>query len=361
MYLTEKEIMSQHLALKKTREYMNGQRQELQAFFGRYPQHRFVFLGCGSSFMLAKSAQCMFGACADTSAYALAGGDYLVHPDYYKEMMQDSILVTVSRSGQTSEIVRSAAHIKERYGIPILSISMKDQNDIMPYSHMDLTMDWCYDQSVCQTRTVTNLYLALAMLLGFYRGDDQLLADLAAAVDANEEYTRRYRPVLKEIAAKNWDHAVVLADGPLNGLGEEGALAFTEIAMVPGQCFHLLDYRHGPMVLNGEHTLTVVFVQPKEGTLQADLIRDLQQRGGTLVTVSASEEPDRKEELPGVDANVEIGGYTGWIASGISFIFVCQILAFEKAMALGQNPDKPKGLDAFITLNGGNEETAGTE
>ena len=80
-----------------------------------------------------------------------------------------------------------------------------------------------------------------------------------------------------------------------------------------------------------------------------------------IVYPALPEEPDRKEELPGVDANVDIGGYTGWIASGISFIFVCQILAYEKAMALGQNPDKPKGLDAFITLNGGNEETAGTE
>lgn len=350
MYLTENEIMSQHLALKKTWEYITGRRGDLTNFFSRYPQRRFVFLGCGSSYMLAKSARCMFGACAGTTANAVAGGDYLVHPEYYKEMMQESILITLSRSGQTSEIVRSAAHIKERYGIPVLSISMKDQNDIMPYSDVDLTMDWCYDQSVCQTRTVTNLYLALAMLLGFYRQEDQLLADLARVVDENEEYTRRYRPVLKETAAKNWDHAVVLADGPLHGLGEEGALAFTEIAMVPGQCFHLLDYRHGPMVLNGEHTLTIVLVQAGEEKLQKDLIQDLQRHGGTVVTVAASEGTDLQDNLPGVDVNVEIGGDISWIARGIPFIFVCQILAFEKAMVLGKNPDEPKGLDAFITL-----------
>ena len=127
--------------------------------------------------------------------------------------MQESILITLSRSGQTSEIVRSAAHIKERYGIPVLSISMKDQNDIMPYSDVDLTMDWCYDQSVCQTRTVTNLYLALAMLLGFYRQEDQLLADLARVVDENEEYTRRYRPVLKAVS---YTHLFLynIPDGP---------------------------------------------------------------------------------------------------------------------------------------------------
>ena len=351
MYLTENEIMSQHLALKKTWEYMTGRRKALENFFSRYPLRRFVFLGCGSSYMLAKSAQCMFGACAGTTANAVAGGDYLIHPEYYKELMRDSILVTLSRSGQTTEIVRSAAHIKEQYGIPVLSISMKDQNDIMPYSDADLTMDWCYDQSVCQTRTVTNLYLALSMLLGYYRQDDQLLADLAAVVDANECYTRQYRPVLKETAAKNWDHAVVLADGPLHGLGEEGALAFTEIAMVPGQCFHLLDYRHGPMVLNGEQTLTIVFVQDGKEKLQKDLIQELLRHGGTVVTVSAPKRPDLKEDLPGVEVNVKIDGDISWIANGIPFIFVCQILAFEKAMVLGGNPDEPKGLDAFITLN----------
>lgn len=36
------------------------------------------------------------------------------------------------------------------------------------------------------------------------------------------------------------------------GIAEEGALAFTEIAMLTGRYFHLLDYRHGPIVISGE-------------------------------------------------------------------------------------------------------------
>lgn len=48
-----------------------------------------------------------------------------------------------------------------------------------------------------------------------------------------------------EIANLDWDNVVVLADGPICGIAEEGALAFTEISMLTGRYFHLLDYRHG--------------------------------------------------------------------------------------------------------------------
>ena len=35
---------------------------------------------------------------------------------------------------------------------------------------------------------------------------------------------------------------------------------------------------------------------------------------------------------------------------GILFIYVAQMTALLKAIALGGNPDQPKGLDAYISL-----------
>ena len=280
-----------------------------------------------------------------TDAAAIAGGDYLVNPKPYEELMKKSILVVLSRSGKTTEVVRDVKNIKERFSTPVISISMMDQNDVMPFSDLDLTLDWCYDKSVCQTRTVTNLYASLLLLAAFYADDEQLCADTLRAAQMNEAYKISYRPKLEDIAGKDWEDALVLADGPVEGIAEEGALAFTEIAMIPGKYFHMLDFRHGPMVLFTRRSLAIILVQPGREALQEAMIEDLKQKGGTIITVS-----DREGNPYGADLHVTLpdpGRFEVW---GIYFIFVMQMTAYAKALVRGTNPDAPTGLDAYITL-----------
>lgn len=345
MYLTEKEIMMQHEALRSTYDYMIGRKEEIMEFLQENSQRKFNFIGCGSSFMLSKSGQKLFGASKNSTANAIAGGDYLVNPDYYQEMINDSIVVSLSRSGKTSEIVRGIEQMKERTNCKVISFSMQDENDIMPFSDLDFTMDWCYDRSVCQTRTVTNLYLAMTMLYAFYQQDTELLNILEKTVSGNESFKEIIRPLLKTVAAKDWENVVVLADGPVAGLAEEGALAFTEICMISGCFFHMLDYRHGPMVLNNEKTLTIMLLQSCEEVLQANMVEDMKKRKGTIVTVS-----DQTENPYGVDLHISLNGLQNQIAAGIPFVNIMQILAYEKAIVRGTNPDQPTGLDAYITL-----------
>lgn len=129
-----------------------------------------------------------------------------------------------------------------------------------------------------------------------------------------------------------------LADGPVSGIAEEGALAFTEIAMLPGWCFHLLDYRHGPIVVSGGKTLTLVLLRPGEGELQGKMVQDVMARGSLVVTIS-----DQAENLYGAAAHVQITGVDDFAAWGILFIYVAQMTALLKALALGGNPGSAQG------------------
>ncbi len=345
MYITEREIMLQHEALIRTCAYMTGEKDKIESFFKEHPMRSFVFLGCGSSYMLAKSGSRLMQQYPDTDAAAVAGGDYLVNPRPYEEMIRKSIVIVLSRSGKTTEIVRSIRDIKARFQVPVLSVSMMDQNDIMPYSDLDLTLDWCYDESVCQTRTVTNLYTVLLMLAAFYAGDEELAADTQRAAMENEAFKISYRPALKKMAEMDWTDALVLADGVVEGIAEEGSLAYAEISTIPGKYAHVLDFRHGPMVLYGEKTLTIVLVQPEGRDLQAAMLEDLKRKGGKIITVS-----EQDGNPYGTDLHVTIpnaGRYETW---GIFFIYMMQMTALEKAILKGVNPDVPDGLDAYITL-----------
>jgi fructoselysine-6-P-deglycase FrlB-like protein len=345
MYLTEKEIMSTHEALKQSYDQILSKQDEIKSFFPVNQERKFVFFGCGSSYMIAKCCERFFIARPDTAAVAIAGGDYLMNPDYYKETVKDSIIVFLSRSGLTTELISTADYIKANFDVKIVSITMKEQNDLADRSDLSIKLPWAYDNSVCQTRTVTNLFTACLMLTALCYRDDNLISDIRSAITENEKFKLDNRAALEMIGKKDFTDVVVLADGPLGGLAEEGALAFTEIALIPGSFFNLLDYRHGPIVLNNKNTLTIVALQSVGGDYQAKMIADLKAKGGIVVTVGeASANPY------GADLHISTGNIGHFAAMGIYFIYVCQMIALAKALASGVNPDKPTGLNAYITL-----------
>ena len=121
--------------------------------------------------------------------------------------------------------------------------------------------------------------------------------------------------------------------------------SITEISMLIGRYFHLLDYRHGPIVVSGKRTLTLALLRPGEETLQGAMIEDVIQRGGLVVTISHC-----AENKYGATAHVQIPDIGDFAAWGILFIYVAQITALLKSIVLGGNPDQPQGLDAYISL-----------
>lgn len=345
MFLTEQEILDTPHALERTCTYFKEKKGALHAFFAAHTQRKFTFFGCGSSYMLSKGAATLFQALPNTSACSIPAGDYIVNPEFWKEAVRDSIVVTLSRSGRTSEIVRAVRHIKDTLGCPVVSISMEQDNDVSPMCDLDLVMDWCYDRSVCQTRTVTNLYTATLLLAAAYTGNTVLADSVEAATALSADFQAKNRPALEKLAAMQWSNVVVLADGPICGIAEEGALAFTEICMLTGRYFHLLDYRHGPIVISGPDTLTLMLLNPAEESLQGAMVKDVISHGGAVMTVS------NQEGNPfGAAAHIQIKGVEAFAAWGIPFIYLAQMIALLKAEALGGNPDAPKGLDPYITL-----------
>lgn len=345
MFLTEQEILDTPHALELTYGYFEGKREELHAFFSKHGQKKFTFFGCGSSYMLAKSAETIFRTIPGTAACAIPAGDYIVNPDFWTEAVRDSIVVTLSRSGKTSEIVRAVKHIKDTLDCPVISLSMQESNDVSPMCDMDLVFDWCYDKSVCQTRTVTNLYAATLLLAAAYSGDSALRSAVHSVCTGSAEFQQKNRATLEKIATLPWNNVVVLADGPVCGIAEEGALAFTEICMMTGRYFHLLDYRHGPIVISDENTLTMMLLNPADEALQGAMVSDVMKHGGPVMTVSA--QPGNPYNAA---AHVQVDKINDFAAWGIPFIYLAQMLALLKAEASGGNPDAPKGLDAFITL-----------
>lgn len=342
MELIRHEIFTQNDSLLRTREQLFRQKNELTSLLGS-SYKSIIFMGCGSGYMLSRGAAEMFSVHTDKKAVALAGGEVMMHPEKYKDLFEDSLVVITSRSGETSEVAYSLTEMKKLASFKILGILSKEECTLRPMTDLSVLLPWTYDNSVCQTRNISNFYYSLSMLLAFYNGDEALADSFSAYLDVQAEFIGKLEADCKKIAELSWESVTVLADGEVCGIASEGGLAFTEIAILPGDYSNILDYRHGPIVLVNEKKLMIVLLNKKTDAHQKKLVSDLKARNGYVITLGLG-----NKEFWGSDYHVCLDYLDRFEAWGLPYINLCQVLAFSKAVATGHDPDAPEGLNPFV-------------
>jgi glucosamine--fructose-6-phosphate aminotransferase (isomerizing) len=343
MYKTEKEIMGQPQSLKQTYELILSLKEQIIDFFKN--TKKVVFAGCGSSFSLCKSAVVSMNVHTDKTAFAVAAGDAMINFDYYENIFKDAVIVAPSRSGSTSEVVNLVKLAKEKFGSKCLCICAKEKSALSELSELSIELPWAFDESVCQTRTVTNLYTVNLTLAALVSGKKEILNDIEKAVSQIASFIESNKELCKTIGnSAQWNKVVVLADAEVEGIAEEGSLAFKEICQLPSNYYHVLDSRHGPMVLFDDKTLIIAVLSPKDEKYQKDFVADIMERNCTVLTVSQDE-----ENIWGSTYHIALPKLA-FAACGILFITAPQMLSLYKALSIGINPDLPKGLDPWIKL-----------
>ncbi|MCL2391006.1 MAG: SIS domain-containing protein [Oscillospiraceae bacterium] len=341
MDITYKEIQDTFNALGKTEAYLSERWSEISGFLSG---KRFLFVGCGSSFSLAKSLAAICNMHGGAPASALAAGDILLHAGRYKEMASDATVVFISRSGRTSELIKALEALRS-FGasLTVISLLAAEDSPLGGMSDLALCTPWAFDESVCQTRTVTNFYFMGAYIWARYSDDQDTLDGLSQVIQSGSDYMKRAEKLAKELAPLQWSRAVVLADAELEGLAEEGALVFKEVCQLPANYYHCLDVRHGPIVLFGQQTLVLIALG-ESNELELNLLADLKAKGSVVVAFS-----DAAADIPDMN-HISYGHPLTHMARGIPFILLCQLTAYEKSKVTGANPDQPTGLDSWIAL-----------
>jgi len=333
MYTTEREIRAQFVALNATVAYFEGLKDEIQNAFDE--TRSLCVIGCGSSYCIAKSAAKQFTQMSQIPAYAIPAGDLLANLLDYENFVSNSTLLVLSHSGSASEVLKAAALCKKIYQNKIVSICAREGSPLEALADVNLLLPWAFDESACQTRTVSNLYIAGHLIAAIVSGNDSVFESTRTLTADAERFCEDNEPVLEQIAMQNWAKAVVLADSAVEGLAEEGALAFKIICRKDSNYYHLLDVRHGPIVTIDRETLVIVWLTSGDFSLQRDLVTDLSRKTDRLLALSRSEQSLGLSNC----TRIKLPDCGSDAASAVYALYCVQIISCLHAIRNGIDPD----------------------
>ncbi len=200
---------------------------------------------------------------------------------------QDTLIVAVSQSGQSAEILRLLEENRQRESqgrALILGITNVAESTLALASDFSILSTAGKEFSVSCKTYVTAL-MALYALGELFCASDPIRtrAELAQTVSAVASYLRDWKGHVSKMASEleRVDQLFLLARGASLAAAGAGALITKESVRVHAEGMSGAAFRHGPLEMVNPGTSAVVFAGPENTRmLQARLRDDIRQAGG---------------------------------------------------------------------------------
>ena len=340
-FLSHGEIHTQYEAFKTTLDYMLENSARLLDFFAK--SRDLVMVGCGSSYWMSLSAHRTLKLKTNRRAYAIKAGDVVLCPEEYTGLYDNPIFLCPSRSGLTQELLDAVDILKKAYpGSKVFSVTEYEDNKLAAKSDLSLSIAWANEESVCQTRSFTNLYVAFITLAAILGKDERFIEVLRQYIKAAPSLCSRHEPVISSLAdPASVTHLVTLGGGLQYGVVIEGAYIVIEMAEFNASYYQLLEYRHGPIVTCEPGTAVFICAGMSEEH-ERKMAGEIRAAGAKVYAVKSGEPADW------ADHTFSTGDISDKEILALHFVFILQSFAYHFSVARGKNPDSPGNLVPFI-------------
>ncbi len=343
---TWREIISQSQTWRATLSEFAANRPALDDFLATARFDQILVVGCGSTHYLAQAAAATLTHHTNIPARAFPSSELWLFPNAVPT--DRALLLTVSRSGTTTETLRALERFRDVGEGPVLAVTCYPDSPLAQQSDFTLAAPDAQEQSVAQTRSFTSMLLLTQALTAGLARDTERLKRLHRLPDALEDLAGRLGDLPRRLGTDlNIERIFFLGGGPLYGLANEAMLKTKEMSLSHSEAYHSLEFRHGPMSVVDGHTLVVGLLSDTGLAEEIRVLKDMKALGArTLALVEdgsafTSWRADHVVELH--------SGLDEW-ERGPLYLPVLQRLAYHRAVAKGLDPDRPHNLTAVVKL-----------
>jgi|SRR5579875_534469 glucosamine--fructose-6-phosphate aminotransferase (isomerizing) len=317
-------------------------RETIEDIARRIKDAKGVFLiGCGSSFHACLSVSYLFSKLAAFHINTVLASEFSAYEHFLKK---DTLVIAVSQSGETIDILDAVRTAKQK-GCQVISIVNVMGSSLTQMSDKTLFLNVGPEISVLSTKTYTAQLVVLTLLAYALAGNlDEGLQRVKylwnIVYNLTAASTRARIRALADRLSKS-EHIFVIGRGSLYATALEAALKIKEVSYIHAEAFAGGELKHGPISLIGKDTPCIVFVSKDTEKLILSNAMEVKSRGGYLIGIGPT-------PIESFDFFIKVPE-TGEL-NPVCDIIPIQILAYQLAVILGHDPDRPRNLAKSVTV-----------
>jgi glutamine---fructose-6-phosphate transaminase (isomerizing) len=323
----------------------SGQLAQLSRDLAR--DKEWIFVGCGSSFYLAQAAASSWSIITGGAARPVPASEILLFPGTLPEAAQ---YVLISRSGHTSEVVQAATQLTSRSKSPLLAITCGAETPIEKLATFTIVLHPADEKSTVMTRSFTSMLLTLQALAA-ERAGNKALADALRTLPAEAEAILQpaQQTIRSLVNSRTFADYVFMGQGPFFGVASESMLKVKEMSCSYAQCFHTLEFRHGPKAIVSNETLLTFFLSETGYEAESAVLEEMKELGAITLVIANALTPEVRKSA---DYAIELGLTVPETIRAAAALIPGQLLGFFTGIRKGFDPDSPRNLSRVVMLEG---------
>jgi glutamine---fructose-6-phosphate transaminase (isomerizing) len=342
------EILSQPAIWTETESQLaaSGTLQTLADTFS--PRSPWLFIGCGSSYYLSRLIAAIWAKHFHIPATGVPASELLFAPEETLRRIGPAQVVLMSRSGETTEVLRAAELLQSQKTLQTLAVTCNIQSKLHSLCSHTFTLPWADEKSTVMTRSFTSILLAFQRLGLKFIGDHLLSSALDQLPRKGQAWLDTHAQKIQEFAAKRKvaDY-VFLAQGVHYWLAQEAGLKVTEMSSSYAQVYHSLEFRHGPRSIAGPHAMITIYVSDAAAEAETVLAGELRELGSPVCVIVNRATPElRKNSDLLIELALDGPEFARYALSAIPAHFLGTAIGLRK----GLNPDAPRNLTRAVVL-----------
>jgi glucosamine--fructose-6-phosphate aminotransferase (isomerizing) len=344
--LTLPEIGEQTEALSTAWDQLQRQSEWVAQYIGNTEYDEVVFIGSGSSYYQAQVMAATFRMWLGRRASALPSSDVFLFRDQSVARNQKMLLVGVSRSGESSEVILALDSVKELPNWTTCGITCYEASRLGVRTEC-LVSPLGKEKSTVMTKSFSSMtYMmqaAIAQAAGASRTNE-----MASVLKLQGDIVGRAKPFAEALVDNHaFSNYVYLGMGSNFGLSQEACLKLKEMAYVWTECYGTLEFRHGPKSIVEPGTFVCLLVSEQARSYELKVAEEMKQYGAFVLLLTTAQ----GEDTAFADAVFEIGGAAiSDEARAVLYLPLLQYFGYFTAIGKGVDPDHPRNLTQVVTI-----------
>ncbi len=336
---TREEIFSQPEAWEQAIEVLRERVEDIQEYSRLDEYQQVIFTGCGSTYYLSRSVAAQFQVMTGHSARGLPASELWLSPK--KSYIPDArtLLIAISRSGETTETLRACDTFRRNHKGKIITLVCNPGSALTKLGDFNLAFPSGMEQSIAQTRAFSTLFLGAIGMCAIWAVPKFEVHLFSSLPQVGRKIIDKYYPLAAQLGQNTEiDRIYFLGSGERFGLACELSLKMKEMCLTHSESFYFMEFRHGPKAMVNGNTLIVGLVSESTAGYEQAVLEDVRNLGA--VTVSIGEH----------NTDVLFNSGLEEVYRNVLYLPFGQMMALERAIAKGLDPDHPTNLDAVVKL-----------